>query len=286
MIVDGRVERGEIGVSPNKRREFFDNPRMHTNNPNRRGDINHVYNRAGENWSEGYSSHNYNDISFCNHSLIDSYLDPSYDMDRRYHVNHITVLINDAFPCFSLEDHTPDYYMYPYVNDLGEQLSSLSGSVDSNTLENKQPSKKTPRKKNGGLFPGKTNPDVVPGERLCYEFLQSGKCSRQMEGQKCRYRHLISTHPEAIAYRYSKGLLTEEEIVNYQLRPCEEHETNPFAPINAPLCKDFLNHKYCQRTRNMKICRYRHCLPQHPLAIKDKEQRKMKVSSHIRKNKH
>lgn len=286
MIVDGRLERGETVVTPNMRGEFFDNPGLFPSIPNRRGYSYYVHNGAGEYCSEGYFSYSHNDVHFCNTSCNGSYLDSSLDIDRRYHASNVAVPINDAFPVFSLEDQTRDYYVYPYANDLGENLSSLSASVESNPHEKKQPSKKTPRKRNGGLFPGETNHDVVPGERLCYEFLQSGKCSRQMEGQKCRYRHLIPTHPEAIAYRYSKGLLTEEEIMNYQLRPCEEHETNPFAPINAPLCKDFLNHKYCERTRNMKICRYRHCLPQHPLAIKDKEQRKVKVTSHMRKNKH
>ena len=64
--------------------------------------------------------------------------------------------------------------------------------------------------------------------------------------------------------------LSEEEIRKYQLRPCEPFETNPFAPADAKICFDFLNHHVCSRNQDMKICRFRHLLPEHPDAIRDR----------------
>ena len=91
-----------------------------------------------------------------------------------------------------------------------------------------------------------------------------------LQGGNCRYRHLSPNHPDAIADRFKSHLLSEEEIIKYGLRPCEEYETNPFAPKDAPICFDFLNRGVCGRTQEMKVCRYRHLLPEHPEAIKDR----------------
>ena len=55
-----------------------------------------------------------------------------------------------------------------------------------------------------------------------------------LQGGNCRYRHLSPNHPDAIADRFKSHLLSEEEIIKYGLRPCEEYETNPFAPKDAP----------------------------------------------------
>ena len=86
----------------------------------------------------------------------------------------------------------------------------------------------------------------------------------------CRFRHLDSSHPDAIADRFKNGLLSDEEIEKYKLRPCPPGEVNPFAPENARICFEYLNKKVCKRTSNMKICRYRHLLPSHPEAIADR----------------
>lgn len=96
------------------------------------------------------------------------------------------------------------------------------------------------------------------------------RCQRMADGEVCRYRHLIASHPDAIADRYCSGILPKEEIVKYQLRPCEQFERNPFAPVNAPICFEFVNHGFCSRNAAMKICRYRHLLPSHPDAIADR----------------
>lgn len=212
------------------------------------------------------------------------YADPSLPRIPRNPNNIYCTPIRRKNPLF-YEEHSytqnvrvydeSSYEFYPYVREGG--MSDYShypmNPLPSNPREmivplqlNKSLSK--------NLLPGETNPDAAQGEHLCYEYLRTGECSRQMEGHVCKYRHLIPIHPEAIAYRFRVGLLSNDEIIRYQLRPCEENETNPFAPLNAPLCKDFLNHKVCERTKNMKICRYRHVLPQHPLAIEDRERRK------------
>lgn len=96
------------------------------------------------------------------------------------------------------------------------------------------------------------------------------RCSRCRDGGKCKYRHLVPYHPDAIADRYQSGVLSVEDVEKYQLRPCEKFETNPFAPRNAPICFEYLNHGVCSRTASMKICRYRHLLPSHPDAIADR----------------
>ena len=130
------------------------------------------------------------------------------------------------------------------------------------------------------LPPGENNPNAQPGARLCFEYMNTGKwiciwrvicrCHRMLQGGNCRYRHLSSNHPDAIADRFKSHLLSDEEIARYGLRPCEEFETNPFAPKDAPICFDFLNRGVCGRTQEMKVCRYRHLLPNHPEAIKDR----------------
>ena len=96
-------------------------------------------------------------------------------------------------------------------------------------------------------------------------------CARQQSGKVCRYRHLEPNHPDAIADRFNNNQLSNEEIIKYGLRKCEEDEVNPFAPLNANICFEFLNKKCCSRTRSMKICRYRHLLPNHPDAIADRQ---------------
>lgn len=80
-----------------------------------------------------------------------------------------------------------------------------------------------------------------------------------------------ANHPDAIADRFKNNLLTKEEIEHYRLRECDDNEVNPFAPVNAKICFEFLNKKMCSRTAEMKICRYRHLLPSHPEAIADRQ---------------
>lgn len=99
----------------------------------------------------------------------------------------------------------------------------------------------------------------------------NGRCERQRNGGVCRFRHLDPNHPDAIADRFRNGLCTKEEIEKYHLRKCDPYEVNPFAPYGANICFEFLNKKTCSRNNAMKICRYRHLLPNHPDAIADRE---------------
>lgn len=99
-------------------------------------------------------------------------------------------------------------------------------------------------------------------------------CERQRNGSICHFRHLSPNHPEAIADRFQSGLLSEEEIAYYKLRPCEPFETNPFAPKDAKICFEFLNKHVCSRNAKMQVCHFRHLLPNHPDAIADRERSK------------
>lgn len=148
--------------------------------------------------------------------------------------------------------------------EQGPRYSTAPSSPSSYQSEGK------PRRSSKTLPPGENNPNAQPGARLCFEYMNTGKCHRMIQGGNCRYRHLSPNHPDAIADRFKSHLLSDEEIVKYNLRPCEEFETNPFAPRDAPICFDFLNRGICGRTQEMKICRYRHLLPEHPEAIKDR----------------
>lgn len=99
------------------------------------------------------------------------------------------------------------------------------------------------------------------------------RCKRQVAGNVCHFRHLDACHPDVIANRFFNNTLTEEEIFEFNLRPCEANECNPFAQKNAKICFDFLNKKVCSRNAAMRICRYRHLLPNHPDAIADRNRR-------------
>ena len=97
------------------------------------------------------------------------------------------------------------------------------------------------------------------------------RCERQRSGGICHFRHLDASHPEAIADRYKSGLLTPEEIEFHHLRPCDTLETNPFAPRDAKICFEYLNKHVCSRNVMMRVCRFRHLLPNHPDALADRE---------------
>lgn len=96
------------------------------------------------------------------------------------------------------------------------------------------------------------------------------RCQRMDSGRICRFRHLVPNHPEAIADRFRSGFLSKEEIEKYKLRVCDPFETNPFAQKDAKICFEFLNRRVCSRNQEMKICRFKHLLPEHPDAIQDR----------------
>ena len=168
-------------------------------------------------------------------------------------------------------------------NQHSPTVSASCGSAAVHSSQRKDTSKRSQKKAEGNgqaMPPGESNPNAQPGAKLCFEFMNTGvsplwncvtcRCSRMSSGGVCRYRHLSPQHPDAIADRYNSGLLSEQDIQQYKLRPCEEFETNPFAPIDAPICFSYLNRGVCSRTHEMRICRYRHLLPEHPDAIRDR----------------
>lgn len=134
------------------------------------------------------------------------------------------------------------------------------------------------------LPPGENNRDAYLGANLCFDYLNLGmsvfltflnfRCKRQLSGGVCHFRHLDPNHPDVIANRYFNNMLSEREIQKYRLRPCEENECNPFAPKDARICFDYLNKRVCSRNATMRICRYRHLLPNHPEAIADRNRNK------------
>ncbi|KAM7456344.1 hypothetical protein BLSTO_02894 [Blastocystis sp. subtype 1] len=168
-------------------------------------------------------------------------------------------------------------------SDIGTQ-GPIASSGNSFSRTKQSPSSRNPLFPRGQLPPGEFNPDAYLGAKLCFEFMNKGvsampvritrSCERQRNGSVCHFRHLSPNHPEAIADRFQSGLLSEEEIAYYKLRPCEPFETNPFAPKDAKICFEFLNKHVCSRNAKMQVCHFRHLLPNHPDAIADRERSK------------
>lgn len=96
------------------------------------------------------------------------------------------------------------------------------------------------------------------------------RCYRMETGRVCRFRHLDADHPDAIADRFRNGLLSKEDIKKYNLRVCDAFESNPFAPQEAKICFEYLNHHVCSRNVAKRICRFRHLESEHPEAVKDR----------------
>ena len=49
------------------------------------------------------------------------------------------------------------------------------------------------------------NPNALPNARLCYDFLNTGKCKRDAAGEVCRFRHLPPDHIDAIVDKIRNG---------------------------------------------------------------------------------
>lgn len=98
-----------------------------------------------------------------------------------------------------------------------------------------------------------------PKDCISLFFFPIPSCPRTQNGQICHMRHLISIHPEAIAERYMKGLLSEAEIKLWGLTPCEANEMNPFSNPSSHVCFDYSHSHTCARNSNAQICRFKHC---------------------------
>ena len=96
------------------------------------------------------------------------------------------------------------------------------------------------------------------------------RCPNEKLGRHCPYRHLVECHPERVALLYQYGRLTEFEANAWLLCPCAAKEVNPFGSPHEKMCYDFLNTHVCKRNQEGKICRFRHCLPSHEDAVRDR----------------
>ena len=96
------------------------------------------------------------------------------------------------------------------------------------------------------------------------------RCRAEDMGQNCPYRHCVYCHPERIALLFLHNQLSSLEADAWMLMPCSAEEVNPFSSPREKLCYDFLNTGVCKRNQEGKICRFRHCLPNHEEAVKDR----------------
>ena len=118
---------------------------------------------------------------------------------------------------------------------------------------------------------GDTNPAPYTGgsnDPICFEFTNTGVCSRLNGGQICRYRHLQANHPDVIADKVRQGKLPPS-VLEAGLAP-----TDPGIPPDpghgAQLCFDFINSGSCGRLTSGVGCKYRHLAQGHPDVIADK----------------
>ena len=49
------------------------------------------------------------------------------------------------------------------------------------------------------------NPDAPPTARLCYDYLNQGRCKRTEKGEVCRFRHLPADHIDAVVDKIRNG---------------------------------------------------------------------------------
>jgi len=160
--------------------------------------------------------------------------------------------------------------------------------------------------------PLQLNPNAAPDAKICFNFLNRGRCARQDEGKICSFRHLHPSHPEAIADKIRSGKAPggfggmggglplpavasmggmggmplqlaggmplqgvdglQFPTVALNAGFCRPHEANPTAEADAKVCFDFLNRGWCSRENRGLSCAYRHLLPTHPENIADKLQ--------------
>ncbi|KAK8796807.1 hypothetical protein WA588_000933 [Blastocystis sp. NMH] len=126
-------------------------------------------------------------------------------------------------------------------------------------------------------LPGELNKFASLDADLCLDFNLTGRCRNEQMGRRCPLRHLVDCHPERIALLYRYGRMTEYEACAWMLYPCSDKEVNPFGNPHEKLCYDYLNTHVCKRNQEGKICRFRHCLPTHADALKDRLKNEKKV---------
>lgn len=49
------------------------------------------------------------------------------------------------------------------------------------------------------------NPNAPANARLCYDYLNTGKCKRDMAGEICRFRHLPPNHIDSVVDKIRNG---------------------------------------------------------------------------------
>ncbi|KAL1507987.1 hypothetical protein AB1Y20_007589 [Prymnesium parvum] len=123
---------------------------------------------------------------------------------------------------------------------------------------------------------------------ICFEYTNSGTCSRLARGEICRYRHLEANHPDVIRDKVRQGKLppsslslageqpsTLQAVLSNPLAALAPGALAAMAPFDDPgptasLCFDFVNNGTCPRVAAGERCKYRHLPPHHPDVIADK----------------
>ena len=88
------------------------------------------------------------------------------------------------------------------------------------------------------------NPTPYPtgneGDPICFEYTNSGTCSRIARGEICRYRHLHASHPDVIKDRVRQGKLPASALEAPAASPSGQQFTSlqvcptPFSPAPPP----------------------------------------------------
>lgn len=158
----------------------------------------------------------------------------------------------------------------------------------------------------GGPMGGPMVPPQNPGsDKLCFQFLNTGKCDRFNRGENCRFRHPPANDPDAIADAKARGrdevvpgggaggdmmLFTSQQSAAMQpmmYAPPSNYGGGdggmgggkpvsgepPLNPDSDKLCFEFLNSGKCSRHNSGGNCRFKHPPADDPAAIEDKKRR-------------
>jgi len=162
----------------------------------------------------------------------------------------------------------------------------------------------------GGMGVPRGGPPPNPGsDKLCFQFLNTGKCDRFNRGENCRFRHPPADDPEAIADAKARGrdvvvpaaaaggpssggdmmLFTSQQAAAMQpmmYAPPAAYGGGggggggqpvttepPLNPDSDKLCFEFLNSGKCSRHQSGGNCRFKHPPADDPAAIEDRKRR-------------
>ncbi len=188
-------------------------------------------------------------------------------------------------------DREVELWMPPSAVASGKPQANVSGAASTATGITILASSQIP---NSGPAPSQSAADSDPNQPICFEYTNTGSCSRLSRGEACRYRHLEATHPEVVRDRVRQGKLpaaaldaalagdtaalqalmsnpkSTSGLIEQSLSEGMLEEDLPDPGPGAQLCFDYINNQKCSRLRSGQTCKYRHLPHTHPDVLADR----------------